>query len=155
MGNIVLATACLQKNLFFIGKEDITIGQISRLIGTWVLILPHLGWSEVFLLLGIHHTLVWNRVLQNDRRWLLQVLLWGLLRGGRHWSTLHIHGFFYLFEVDNLVAIVSIMPILTKESTREFRSEIVFVLPWSFVVIVPLGVLVAPSGMVLLGVISF
>jgi hypothetical protein len=60
-----LTTTCLQKNLFFAGEEDIAIDQISRLNGTWVLILPHLGWSRVYLMLGIHHTLVWNRVLQN------------------------------------------------------------------------------------------
>jgi hypothetical protein len=33
-------------------------------------------------MLGIHHTLVWNRFFQNDQRWLLQVMLWGLLRAG-------------------------------------------------------------------------
>jgi hypothetical protein len=51
------------------------------------------------------------------------------------------------------------MSILTIESAREFCPEIVVVIPWSFVFIVPFGVLVAlilvsPSGMVFLGVIS-
>jgi hypothetical protein len=41
----ILTIACLQKNLFFASKKDIAIGQISRLIGTWVLILPHLWWG--------------------------------------------------------------------------------------------------------------
>jgi hypothetical protein len=114
----------------------------------------------VYLLLGIHHTLVWNRILQNDLRWLLQVLLWGLPRGRRHWGTLCVHGFFHLLEVNNLGAMVCIMSILTTKSAREVSPKIVVVLPLSFVIIVPLGVLVAliifaPNGMVLLGVISY
>jgi hypothetical protein len=71
----------LKKNLFFVGEEEIVIDQISRVYRPWVLILPHLGWGRVYPLLGIHHTLVWNRVFQHDWGWLLQVLLWGLLRG--------------------------------------------------------------------------
>jgi hypothetical protein len=62
-------------------EEDIVIGQISRVHGYSILILPHLGWGRVYLMLGIHHTFVWNRVFQHGRGWLLQVLLWGLLRG--------------------------------------------------------------------------
>jgi len=50
-------------NLFFTSKEDVAIDQISMLTGTRDLILPHWGWSRVYLLLGIHHTLVWNTVL--------------------------------------------------------------------------------------------
>jgi hypothetical protein len=83
MGHTILETVCLQNNPFFIGKEDVAISRIYRLIGTWVLILPHLGWGRMYFMLGIHHTLVWNRVLQNNWRWLLQILLWGLLRGMR------------------------------------------------------------------------
>jgi hypothetical protein len=55
---------------------------------------------------------------------------------------------------------VSIMTMLTTKSAREFRPEVVVVVPpLAFVVIVPLGVLVtlilvAPSRLVLLGVIS-
>jgi hypothetical protein len=104
---------------------------------------------------GIHHILVWNRVLQHDRGWLLQVLLWSLLRGRRRWTTWHVHGFFHPFEVINLGTMVSIMSILTTKSTREVLPKIfVVVLPLSFVFIVPLGVLVAPSEIVWLGVIS-
>jgi hypothetical protein len=76
----ILRTASLQKNIFLPGKEDITVSRIFGLIGARVLILPHLGWSRVYLLLGIHHTLVWSRVLQHSRRW-LQIMLWGLLGG--------------------------------------------------------------------------
>jgi hypothetical protein len=144
----------LQKHFFFAGKEDVAINQIFGWNGTWVLILPQLRWSRVYLLLGIHHILVWNRVFQNGRRWLFQVLLSGLLRGRRCWRTLRVHGFFHPFEVRILGAMVSIMSILTTKSAREVCLEIVVFLPWSFVVVVPLGVLVAPNGMVLLGVIS-
>jgi hypothetical protein len=59
-------TACFQKNLFFTSEEDIAINRISRVDGPWVLILPHLWWGRVYLMLGIYHTLVWNRVLQYD-----------------------------------------------------------------------------------------
>jgi hypothetical protein len=48
---------------------------------------------------------------------------------------------------------VIIMSIHTTKSTREVSPKIVVVHPWSFVVVVPLGVLVAPNEMVLLGVI--
>jgi hypothetical protein len=72
-------------------------------------------------LLGIHHTLVWNRVLQRSPGWLLQILLWGLLRGRRCWRTWCIHGIFHPFEADNLGTMVSIMTMLTTQGTREVR----------------------------------
>jgi hypothetical protein len=72
---------------------------------------------------------------------------------------MRVHGVFHLFEVRNLGEMVCIVSILTTESAREVSSKIVVVLPLSFVIIFPLWVLVAlilvsPSGMVLLGVIS-
>jgi hypothetical protein len=137
------------------------IDQISRLIGTWVLILPHLWWGLDYLMLGIHHTLVWNRVFQNGWRWWLKIILWGLLRGRQHWRMLRVHGFFHLFEVENLGAMVSIISILTTYSSREVISEVIgLLLSWFIVINVsPLGVLVslilvAPNGTILLGVIS-
>jgi hypothetical protein len=136
------------------------IGRISRFIGTWVLILPHFGWVMVYLMLGIHHTLVWNGVFKNDRKWLFQELLWGLLRGRRCWRTLHVHGLFHLFEVSNLGEMVCIISILTTESTREVCLEVIFPpLLWLIVIVFPLGVflasiLVSPRGRFLLGVIS-
>jgi hypothetical protein len=114
----------------------------------------------VHLLLGIHHTLVWNRVLQHHRGWLLKILLWGLLRGRWRWRTWCIHGIFHPFEVDDLGAMVSIMTMLTKKGTREVLPEVVVVIPpLAFVVIAPLGVsvpliLVSPSKLALLGVVS-
>jgi hypothetical protein len=89
---------CLQKNLFFTGKEDISIHWIVRLIGTWVLILPHFWWGWDYILLGIHHALVWNIFLQNNQRWWLQIMLWGLLMGMWRQRVLRVHGFFHLFE---------------------------------------------------------
>jgi hypothetical protein len=129
--------------------------QISR-----VLILSHLWWGRMYVLLGIRHTLVCNRVLQHIRGWLLQILLWGLLRGRRCWRIWRIHGVFHPFEVINLGEMVSIMTMLTAMSAREVHPDVViFVPPLAFVVIVPLGVLVtlilvAPSRLVLLGFIS-
>jgi hypothetical protein len=59
---------------------------------------------------------------------------------------LRVHGFFQPLEVDNLGAMVSIMSILTTKSAREFCPEIVVVLPWLFVVVVPLGFWLPPVG---------
>jgi hypothetical protein len=64
-------------------------------------------------MLCIHHTLVWNRVLQNDRGWWLKIILWGLLKGRRHWRALHVNGLFHPFEIENLGEMVCIMSILT------------------------------------------
>jgi hypothetical protein len=64
-----------------------------------------------------------------------------------------------MFEVGNLEAMVSIMAMLTPNSTGEvFHEVVVFVLPLVFVIISPLGVLVplilvSPSKLVLLGVV--
>jgi hypothetical protein len=113
----------------------------------------------VYLLLVIHHTFMWNRVFQNSWIWLFQVFLWGLLRGRWHRGMLCVHGFFHPFEFRNLGEMVCIMSIITIKSARVFIPNIVVVLPLSFVIIVPLGVLVSlilvpPSRMVLLGAIS-
>jgi hypothetical protein len=79
----------------------------------------------MYLLLGIHHALVWNRVLQHGGGWLFLILLWGMLRGRWCWRTWHIHGFFHPFEIENLGAMVSIMTMLTAKSTREMHPEVV------------------------------
>jgi hypothetical protein len=71
-----------------------------------------------------------------------------------------IHGFFHPFEIVNLGKMVSIMSIFTTKSAREVSLEVIVLpLSWLIVIVSPLGVLVslilvAPSGMVLLGVIS-
>jgi hypothetical protein len=146
-----LTTACLQKNFFFSSEEDIVIRRIPK-----VLILSHLCGGRMNLLLDIHHTLVWNRVLQHICGWLLQILLWGLLRGTQRWRMWCVHGIFHPFEVSNLGVMGSILTMLTTKSTREVRMEVVVVVPHlEFVVIVPLRilvtlVLVSPRRLVLL-----
>jgi hypothetical protein len=106
-----------------------------------VLILSHMWWGRMHLLLGIHHTLVWNRVLQNSQGWLLQILLWSLLRGRRHWRTWCVHGIFHQFEVSNLGAMMSIMTMLTTKITREVHLEVFFLLflPWNLFLFPPWG----------------
>jgi hypothetical protein len=95
------------------------------------------------LLLGIHQTLMWNRVLQHIRGWLLQILLRCLLRGRWCWGTWPIHKIFHPFEVNNLGAMVSIVAMLTAKSTREVHPKVfVVVLALAFFFISPLGVLV-------------
>jgi hypothetical protein len=90
----------------------------------------------------------------------LKILFWGLLSGRRCWRTLCVHGFFHLFEIDNLGELFIIMSILTIKSIREVSSEvIVLLLSWLIVIVSPLGVMVAlilvpPDEIVFLGVIS-
>jgi hypothetical protein len=124
----------------------------------WVWILSHLWWGRMHLLLGVHHPLVWNGVLQHDWGWLLHILLWGLLRGRRCWGTWSISDSFIHLKSSDLREMVSIMAILTAKGTREVCLKIVVILPLVFVVISPLGVLVplilvSPDRLVLLGVI--
>jgi hypothetical protein len=102
----------------------------------------------VYLFLGIHHPLMWYGVLQNNRRWLLQTLLWGPLRGKWRRRMSCVHGFFHSFEVRNLGAMVCIISILAIESTREVSLEVI-VPPLSRLIVI-----VDPIGRVLLGVIS-
>ena len=110
------------------------------------------------VLLGVDHTLMWNRILQHSGRGFLHVLLWCLLRGrrcGRMGKTIRV---FQPFEISDLGAMVSLMTKITTKGTREDGFNIIS--PLSFVgIISPLGVLVplvlvAPSGLVLWGLIS-
>jgi hypothetical protein len=142
--------ARFQKNFFFASEEDIVIHWIVK-----VLIFPHLWQGRMYHLLGIHHTLVWNRVLKNKQEWFLQILL----RGRQCWRMWCIHGVFHPFEVRNLGEIVSVMAMITTKSTREVISEVVVVIPpLGFIVIISLGVMVtfivvSTNRLVLLGVI--
>jgi hypothetical protein len=79
-GCMVLTITCLQKDLFLTGEEDCMIYWI-----VWIEVLSQLWWGRLYLLLGVHHTLVWNRILQYGWGGLLHVLLWGLLKGRRCW----------------------------------------------------------------------
>jgi hypothetical protein len=75
-GCTVLTTMCLQKDFFLTGEEDSMIWEI-----VWIEVLSQLWWGRMHVLLGVHHTLVWNWIMQHDWGWLLHVLLWGMLRG--------------------------------------------------------------------------
>jgi hypothetical protein len=141
----------LQKNFFLTGEENRSLYWI---VG--VVVLAHLGWGMLHVLLGVYDTLMWDRILQHDRRGLLRILLLCLLRGrlrGRRGKTSRV---FQPFEISDLGAMVSVMTIHATKSTRVdgFNS----ILPLAFVVIAPLGVLVAlvlvaPSGLMLWGLI--
>jgi hypothetical protein len=72
----VLTTTCLQKNFFFASEEDIAIFQIPR-----VLILSHLWWGRMHLLLGVHHTLVWNSGFATQSRVVVANTIVGLTEG--------------------------------------------------------------------------
>jgi hypothetical protein len=65
---------------------------------------------------------------------------------------------FQLFEISNLGAMMSVMAELTTKGIREVGFNITVIFPVAFIIIAPLGVsiplvLVAPSGLVLLGLI--
>jgi hypothetical protein len=141
----------LQKDFFLTGEENCSLCWI---VG--VVVLAHLRWGMRCVLLGVYNTLMWNRILQHGRRGLLHVLLCFLLRGSlckRMGKTTRV---FQPFEIRDLGAMVSVMTELTTKSTREDGFNIIS--PLAFVIISPLGVLVplvlvAPSGLVLWGLI--
>jgi hypothetical protein len=108
------------------------------------------------VLLGVYHTLMWDRILQHNGRGLLRVLLWCLLRGRLCRRRGKAPRVFQPFEINDLGAMVSVMTELTAKGTREYGFNIIF--PLAFVVVSPLGILVplvliAPSGLVLWGLI--
>jgi hypothetical protein len=77
-GCMILTITCLQKDFFLTSEENCAI--------CWIVgfeVLSHLRWRILCVLLVVYHTLMWNRILQHDRRGLLHVLLWCLLRGRR------------------------------------------------------------------------
>jgi hypothetical protein len=77
---MILTIMCLQKDFLLTSEEDRAICWI-----VWVETFSHLRWGRLCVLLGVYHTLVWNRILQHGRGGLLHVFLWGLLRGRRCW----------------------------------------------------------------------
>jgi hypothetical protein len=108
------------------------------------------------VLLGVYHTLMWDRILQHGGRGLLHILLWCLLRGSLCRGMGKTTRVFQPFEISDLGAMVSVMTELATKSTRVDGFNIIS--PLAFVVIAPLGVLVplvliAPSGLVLWGLI--
>jgi hypothetical protein len=121
-----------------------------------VVVLAHQRWGVLCILLGVYHTLMRNTILHHGGRGLLHVLLWCLLRGSlcrRMGKTTRV---FQPFEISDLGEMVSVMTELTTKSAREDGFNIIS--PLAFVIISPLGVLVplvlvAPSGLVLWGLI--
>jgi hypothetical protein len=137
--------ACLQKNFFLTGEENCLLCWIVGIV-----VLAHLRWGMLRVLLGVYHTLMRNRILQHGGRGLLRILLWCLLRGRlrrRRGNALRV---FQSLEISDLGAMVSVMTKLTTKGTREYGFNIIS--PLAFVVIAPL-VLVAPSGLMLWGLI--
>ena len=103
-------------------------------------------------MLGVYHSLMWNRILQYGGRGLLHILLLGLLQGRLCRGRGKIPRVFQPFEISDLGAMVSVMTVHTTKGTRVdgFNS----ILPLASVFIAPLGVLVplvliAPSGLML------
>jgi hypothetical protein len=108
------------------------------------------------VLLGVYHTLMWDRILQHGGRGLLRVLLLCLLRGSLCRGMGKTTRVFQPFEISDLGTMVSVMTELATKSTRVDGFNIIS--PLAFVVVAPLGVLVplvliAPSGLVLWGLI--
>jgi hypothetical protein len=141
----------LQKDFFLAGEENGTLSWIVR-----VVVLSCLRWGTLCILLGVYHALMWNRILQYRERGLLHILLLCLLQGKLCRGRGKIPRVFQPFEISDLGAMVGVMTIHATKSTRVdgFNS----ILPLAFVVIAPLGVLVplvliAPSGLVLWGLI--
>jgi hypothetical protein len=57
-GCVILTTTCLQKDFFLTCEENCAI---CGIVG--VEVLPHLRWGMLLVLLGVDHTLMWNRIL--------------------------------------------------------------------------------------------
>jgi hypothetical protein len=148
---MILTITSLQKDFFVTGEENCTLCWIVR-----VGVLSPMRWGMLCVLLGVDHTLVWNRILQHDKRGLLHVLLWCLLRGRLCRRMRKTTRVFKPFEISYLGAMVSVMTKLTTKGTREVGFNIIS--PLAFVIISLLGflvplVLVTPSGLVLWGLI--
>jgi hypothetical protein len=107
------------------------------------------------ILLGVYDTLMSNRILYYCGR-LLRILLLYLLRGRLRWGRGNASRVFQPLEISDLGAMVGVMTIHSKKSTRVNGFN--RILSLAFVVITPLGVLVplirvAPSGLLLWGLI--
>jgi hypothetical protein len=133
------------EGFFLTGEENCSLCWI---VG--VVVLAHLRWGMLCVLLGVYHTLMWDRILHHGGRGLWHVLLWCLLRGRlcrRRGKTPRV---FQPFEINDLGEMVSVMTELTTKGTREDGFNIIP--PLEFVgIISPMGVLVplvlvSPSG---------
>jgi hypothetical protein len=91
----------LQKNFLLSGEEN---RSLCWIVG--VVILAHLRWGMLRVLLGVYHTLMWDRILQYGGRGLLRVLLLCLLRGKLRWGGGKAPRVFQPFEISDLGAMV-------------------------------------------------
>jgi hypothetical protein len=108
------------------------------------------------ILLGVDHTLMWNRILHHSGRRLLRILLLCLLRGRLRRRRGNTSRVFQPLEISDLGAMVGVMTVHSTKSTRVNGFNRIPSL--AFVVTAPLGVLVslvrvAPSGLLLWGLI--
>jgi hypothetical protein len=55
---MILTITRLQKDFFLTGEENCTLYWI---VG--VEVLSHLRWGMLYVMLGVYHTLIWNRIL--------------------------------------------------------------------------------------------
>jgi hypothetical protein len=141
----------LQKDFFLTNEENYSVCWI---VG--VVVLAHLRWGMLHVLLGVYHTLMWDRILQHGGRGLLHVLLLCLLRGRLCRRRGKAPKVFQPFQISDLGEMLGVMTEHATKSTRVDGFNIIP--PLAFVVIVPLGVLVplvlvAPSGLMLWGLI--
>jgi hypothetical protein len=75
-GCMVLMIMCLQKDFFLTSEEDRAIYWI-----VWIEVLSHLRWGRLCVLLGVYHTLVWNRILQYCRGGIVALIVVGPAEG--------------------------------------------------------------------------
>jgi hypothetical protein len=61
-GCMILTIMCLYKDFFLTSEENCAICWI-----VWVEVLSHLRWGMLCVMLGVYHTLMWNRILQHGR----------------------------------------------------------------------------------------
>jgi hypothetical protein len=64
----ILTIMCLQKDFFLTGEENC---MLCWIVG--VVVLSHLRWGMLCVMLGVYHTLMWDRILQHGGRGLLHV----------------------------------------------------------------------------------
>jgi hypothetical protein len=129
---MILTITHLQKNFFLTGEENC---MLCWIVG--VVVLSHLRWGMLCVLLGVYHTLMWNRILQHGGRGLLHVLLWCLLRGSlcrRMGKTTQV---FQPFEINDLGAMVSVMT--NSPQRAQGKMVLTLFLPWRLLLLPPWG----------------
>jgi hypothetical protein len=133
-GCMILTITCLQKDFFLTCEENCAICWI---VG--VEVLPHLRWGMLCVLLGVYHTLMWNRILQHGGRGLLHILLWCLLRGRWCWRRGKTTRVFQPFEISDLGAMMSVMVNSPQRAQGKMVLTLLLFLPWRLLLLPPWG----------------